>query len=325
MTTMTRRRIVLGVLLLAAAVTAALAVDVIHRVLAWHAFDVADRAVLLAFESLRVLLIAGGVTLALLAERRSTDAPALAAFGTGALLLALAAARALTGPMPGPGQQALATALLDHGLPQTLLGIVFVHAEWVAWLALPPLLRFAATYPRTVTPGDVLASGRADRRGALRNVTLAGTDVGVLARRIAARLLERGWLESRRLWAFAVVMAAAHTAALLMLPRDSRSIVQPAAAGVAALVAAVVIALLRAGFALSESGDRAFLRRLRTGTAAAAALVLVVVALEIVPVGGFVGAVALYLAPLALIAGALAGLLAVRSARPPVGIGRGDA
>jgi hypothetical protein len=311
------------VLLLAAASTAALAVDVMLRVLAWDAFDAGDRAVLLAFESLRVLLIAGGVTLALLAERRSNSATGLAAFGIGALLLALAAARGLTGPMPGPGQQALATALLERDVPQTLLGIVFVHAEWVAWLALPPLLRFAATYPRPVTPDDVLASGRGDRRGAMRDVALAGTDVGVLARRLTARLLEQGWLRSSRLWAFALVMGAAHTAALLMLPRDARSVVQPAAAGVAALAAAVLIALLRAGFGSGDSGDRAFLRRLRTGTAAAAALVLVVVALEVVPVGGFAGAVALYLAPLALLAGALAGVLAVRTARPPVGTGRG--
>jgi hypothetical protein len=315
MTTHSARRAALLPAFLLAVLVLVLALDTVLRVLEWRdRLETSGYVTLLAFESMRVLLVAGAAALALLAERQSRRHAEAGWFGLGALLLAVAAARTLAGPLPGAGQEALAGALLARGVPQTVLAIVFVRAEWVAWLALPPLLHFAACYPLRLRSDDVLLSGVRDRAGALRGVPGAGVDVGLLGRRFAATLLDRGWLNMGRLWAAATVTGALHTAAVVLLTGPARTTVSVAAALFALLAAAVFIALLRANWHAGEPSERGFHGSLRSGAALTAVLLVVTVVTTMSGTGLALGAVTLYLAPLALLLAALRAITLVRDA-----------
>jgi hypothetical protein len=309
------RRSGLALALVLALAVCGLAIDALVRVVSWRdRLETTGFVALASFEVLRIILVAGAMVLAVIAERRGDAHAAVPWFGLGMLLLSVAVARGLTGPLPGAGQEALATSLLARGIPLQVLAILFVRAEWVAWLALPPLLRFAANYPRVLTGADVTSGALAARAGTLRGVPGAGADVGVLLRRLAARALAGGWPDSVRVRVAAAVAGALHTLAVVYLEGAARVVIAAAALLVGLLVVALVLVLLRAGSVVASSSGVAFHAALFRGMGVTAGLLLIAALTSAVGVAQTLGTVALYLAPLTLLAAAFRGVIVIPAA-----------
>lgn len=305
-----------------AAIFAVLSVDVAVRVWDWRArFESAgDVVMLLYLEGIRTLVTLGGITLAAAAMRRARGAPALAslslaiAFGT-VFYTKIIAFRGF----PGALQSALSAGLQERDVPSWLLRVVFAHPEWAAWPALGGLLLFAAAWPRRLTAVDIASSGAADRTGALRGVPLAGSDIGSSARTAAARLVERGALTPPRVWTAAAAAGVLHTLLLFTLPAV-RPAVHVVFIGVAALVFAICVALLRAGHHVSSAQERRVLVWLRRGGLMAATLFSLSALSALLLPGSALAMVLLSLAPAVLALG-LVPAIAAAGRSSPYGVG----
>jgi hypothetical protein len=172
---------------------AVLAVDIAVRVYASRAgFDDARVVgLLIGLEAVRAGVVAGAVLLAWRTAAR--PGPGRRALAAAVLFLAVWYAKAFGyAPFPGWLQERIAVVLNTRGVPSGVRLFLFAQPAWALWPALAGLLRFAAVHAGPLTPNAVHASGRADRRGAMRAVPLAGLDVGAAFRWVAARALERG-------------------------------------------------------------------------------------------------------------------------------------
>lgn len=201
-----------GVAALAAFVAffAVLALDVAWRVWVTRAtFDgPADVALLIGLESARAVATLTVAALAVpLAARREEGCRALA---TALLFLALWYAKATTFGFPGYLQERLALWLVDAGVSRTVLLYVFGKPAWALAPAASAFLLFALRYPSAPEPARVRDVHATGRRGMLRDVALAGTDVRSLLHRAAAGILESGVLRP------ALVVPAGLAAALLL-------------------------------------------------------------------------------------------------------------
>jgi hypothetical protein len=316
------RSAALATLLLFALVFVALSIDLMARV--WHeraGFETPfDAVFLLYMEALRSLVTLLGVAIALLVATRAGTRAAFGglAFGVGFATLAYTKLIGFAGAA-GIVQERIAVWLRLNGVPPHLPLVVFAIPEWAYWPALAAFILFAARYPRPLTADDILHSGAADRTGAMRSVTLAGADIGGLARHWSASAVRRGWLRGRMVWPAALVVAATHTATLLVWPWPL--VVNLLALAVALGPIAVLIALVRASYDVADERERAPLRWLRNGVFAALFLfVTAAVATPLLP-GLPVGEVALSLAPALLAACWLvAALRAPQTARASQGV-----
>jgi len=113
---------------------------------------------------------------------------------------------------PGHAQEWLADRLVRTGTPSWLLQLVFGQPVWSFWLALGAFLRLSVTWPTGLKATSIERSGQADRTGMMRNVALAGSDVGHAFRRLAARLVEARAFRPTIVWP--VTAAAGFTHAM---------------------------------------------------------------------------------------------------------------
>lgn len=285
-----------------AAMFVVLSVDAAVRVWDWRAkFEaVTDVAVLLHLEATRTLVTLAGIALAIAAMRRASRMPALASL---ALSIAFAtifytkviAFRGFAGSLQG----AAAVWVREHDVPQWALSVVFGSPEWAAWPALGGLLLFAALYPRPLAPVDVESSGSADRAGALRGVPLAGSDIGRSVRNAAARLLRGNALRPSHVWLAAAAAGALHTVLLLAVPAF-RTAIHAVFIVAAAIVAAICVALLRAGHHVSDEEERRLPAWLKRGGLLAAALFSLAALSALLLPGSALIVVLMSLAPAAL-------------------------
>jgi hypothetical protein len=188
-------RISIGGLAVLVAFFAVLAVDLAWRVWVTRSGfpSSTDVALLIVLEVVRacVTLAVVGIALAALGRRE----PGHVALSAALLFLGLWYAKATAfGPFPGFFQQRIALVLVDRGVSRELLGFVFGQPTWALAPFVAGFLSFATRYPAPPQADEVRAVRATGRRGTLRNVALAGTDVRSLVHRLAAHALERGWL-----------------------------------------------------------------------------------------------------------------------------------
>lgn len=208
---------------------------------------------------------------------------------------------------PGAFQSWLAEHLSAAGLARNAAILIFGAPAWAAWLALGAALRVSVCYPRQITPDDIAAPGARDRRGLMRSVALAGLDVGLAWRRLAATALRSGLLRAAVIWP--TVLTAGLAASLL--PHLGALFVALYACG-----GAIVITNLRAGLEIANGIQR---RRLlwmaQAGLTALLAFVLAgVLSLADDPFGSFLSFAVSAIAPLAVLSGIALG---IRSGHPP--------
>jgi hypothetical protein len=113
------------------------------------------------------------------------------------------------GSYPGPFQSWLADWLFATGFPRPLAVLVFASPWWAAWLALGAALRVSVCYPRLISAADIAAPGRRDRTGLMRSVRLAGFDVGLAWRRLAAGALHLGFFRAAVVWPVTLALGLA--------------------------------------------------------------------------------------------------------------------
>ena len=239
----------------------------------------ADVALLMALEIVRACVTLAVVGIALAALRRQE--PGHTALAVALLFLALWYAKATAfAAFPGFFQQRVALALLDRGVSRDLLKFVFGQPTWALAPFVASFLAFASRYPGPPRADEVRAVHATGRRGMLRGVALAGTDVRSLVHRAAGHALERGVLQPALLMAGGLLgaLALAFGPVVLLIPL---------LAGLA-LGLGIGIALLRTAALMHDGPHR---RRLRFLAAAGASVCL-----------EFVGSVAISFAPGAAIA-----------------------
>jgi hypothetical protein len=269
------RHVGIAVLVLYALIFVALSIDIMVRVWALRfSFDSPiDVVVLLYFESVRSLVTVAGLGIVGLAAFRGRQQPALRHFAAAVAFATIAYTKAMGfAAFPGALQESLAVALRERAVPEWLLLTLFAHPQWAVWLVVPPLLLFAAAYPRDVTAVDIMGTGEGEREGAMRGVAVAGSDVGGAARRLTVWLLERRLLAPAPLWSIAVAGAAVHTAVLLNGGPARGVLVNVGAVVFFALAAAACITLLRAGADRAGAAEQLPLVWLQRGSAGTLAL-----------------------------------------------------
>jgi hypothetical protein len=114
---------------------------------------------------------------------------------------------------PGHAQEWLADGLLRSGTPPRLLQLIFARPVWSFWLALGAFLRLSVTWPAALQASSIEGSGLADRTGMMRNVALAGVDVGRGFRHLAARLVEERAFRPWIVWPATAVLGLVHAMA----------------------------------------------------------------------------------------------------------------
>ena len=315
---MNLRRVWLALLALYALLFVALSIDIMVRIWEWRGrFESPlDAAALFYFEGVRTLTTVAGVAIAIWAARRTGVRDGLREVPFALLLGTIAYTKlvAFRG-FPGAQQERLAGVLQEARVPPVVLEVIFAQPAWTAWGALAGCVLLVAHYPRRLDPSDIAASGSVDRRGAMRDVALAGTDVGALSRRGAARLVSSAWLRPATLYPGAILLGIGHALAA----RAFGFLVHAGALLVAAAVVAVLVSMFRASFALAEAGERAVLSWLRRGVLAGGALFVVSGVAAIALRGSVIAVAALSLAPAAVLVGVGVG---VGRAGTAEGIGR---
>jgi hypothetical protein len=188
-------RLAIGGLAILVAFFALLALDLAWRVWVTRAGfpGAADVALLMTLEIVRASVTLAVVGIALAALRRPE--PGHAALAAALLFLALWYAKATAfAAFPGFFQQRLALTLLDLGVSRDLLKFVFGQPTWALAPFVASFLAFAGRYPQPPRPDEVRSVHATGRRGMLRGVALAGTDVRSLVHRLGAHALEHGML-----------------------------------------------------------------------------------------------------------------------------------
>lgn len=302
----TWRRVVTAMLAAYALLFIALSVDILFRVWDWRfrLESSLDVAALFYFEGMRTLTTLAGVGIALLASRRVRQRAGLQELPLAILLATIAYTKVVAfRGFPGAQQERAAAALQQASVPPVILEFVFAQPAWTAWLALAALALLFAHFPRTLTPDELSASGSADRRGAMRDVALAGTDIGQLSRRAAMDLLGRHWIRPHVAYGAAAAVALLHT----LLARHTGGLLQllvhALAAAAAAAGLAVCLALYRAGARVAAGHEAAMLSWLRRGALAGTALFAFSGLSAIALRGSVISVAALSLAPAAVLAG----------------------
>lgn len=253
-----------GALALHALTFAMLAVDVAWRV--WLSLPPApDVAILIGFELGRAgaIILMVVVAWALAATSRASSAR------WPLMLLALFAAVAYGqffsfAGYPGHLQERAARALLANGIPRELLRLLYGKSYWSLWLAAGALMHLALIFPRDVESADIRASEGRDRRGMLRSVALAGTDVGAAARQAVGRAFDGNALTPALAWTAAITFAAAAA-----LPPTSPLVLLHLTAAAATL--GVLITILRARSFTTEGAERTAIAATSTACALAVA------------------------------------------------------
>lgn len=201
-----------AVALLAAFITlfVVLALDVAWRI--WGARagfeNGADVAVLLSLEVVRSVVTLSFVCVAVVAARRTE--PGHTAFAFALLFFALWYVKFVSfAAYPGYLQQWLATGLNQIGVPKLVMRFVFGQPVWALAPALASFLAFATRYPTAPRPELVRSVHATGRRGMLREVALAGTDVRSLVHRAAAWALPARLVDQRALTVLGIGGAAA--------------------------------------------------------------------------------------------------------------------
>lgn len=301
------KRLAWGLYVLAAIVAlfGTLALDVAWRVWATRAsFDGPDVPLLLLVESARGLATFALIGIALRVLR--TREPWSVAFATFLLFLGLWFSKATFNGFPGFLQERLAGALLNAGASRSALRLFFASPGWALPPAAAALLAFALRFPERPDPATVRSVHATGRKGTLRNVALAGTDVRSVVHRAAASILENGWASPLSLTAVAVVGGTGMAMGGPVLQ-----------AGVLIALAALTgcaLAFLRTAWLTTSAGDaRRLLARLGTAAVAACGGLLAGGALSFLPGAG--------MARIALALTAAAPLIAVVQL---AGFGRSD-
>jgi hypothetical protein len=225
--------------------------DVILRVwLLRHGLGSAvDAAVLLAYEAARALTTALALALAVASYRWAGDT-GRRAFTLLLLFLALWYTKAFAfASFPGYLQERMALWLFAHGVPRGAAAFLFGMPVWAAWLALGALLRVSAEFPQPLEAAVIERSGQRDRAGMMRGVSIAGADVGALARRGSAALLQFGALRPAPVWLLAASAGTIH--ALAPAPALRAALSVPFG-----LLVMVALTNLRAAAISASAGDR---------------------------------------------------------------------
>lgn len=229
-----------------------LSADVLIRIVGIRGqFDTPfDAAALIAIEGCRTLTLLLAVWLAGSLSRQAKRASAAGLLSVFVIFAAVWYAKefAFSG-YPGRVQEYLANRLIGAGIPTGLLGFVFGSPEWSAWIALGALLRLSVTWPRPLDPRRISGSGARDRKGMMRSVALAGTDIGAAFRSLAAGIVGKRLLSARVVWP--AVLAAGVTHSILPWPPASWTMTLLLGAG-----AAVAITNLRAPFSAATRRQR---------------------------------------------------------------------
>ncbi len=284
----------IGGLALLVALIGVLALDVAWRVwLSRFGFESgADIALLIALELARASVAFGVIGIAATVIARGE--PGARAFASALLFLGLVYLKAVQfGAYPGHLQEKLASALLGAGVSSAALAFVFATPIW----ALPPgiaaFLAYALRYPSRPVADAVRAAHGTGRRGMMRDVTLAGTDVRSYVHRFAAWALDRNWLTSTKL----VTGALIATVALMTAPTPVRALVMI----VLAMAFGVGLVLLRTSFLASAGRHRRRLSLLAVATGLAVTDLLISSAIGFLP-GETIARIALALACLSPVA-----------------------
>lgn len=232
-----------------------------------------DVALLLGLEGVRTLATGAAAIIAVRVAR--VGGPGAFSLAATLLFAAMWYARATTFGMPGYAQERIALALEDAGASRSLLLLLFGQSAWPLAVAATALLLFALRYPMAPDPARVRDVHATGRRGMLRDVALAGTDIRSMLHRVAAAVLEIGAIRA------ATVLPAGIVAAVALAFGGP-------AVRAAVWVLLLVFALLAFAFLRTAwvSGEAAVRHRIgRLGVAAAAAAVGVVAGgmLAIVP------------------------------------------
>jgi hypothetical protein len=172
-----------------------------------------DAAVLMILEIARGAAIVTSLAIALrLARGRRRPEARLLTFAV--LLLGVWFAKITAfEAFPGHAQEWLADRLLGAGAPRPLLQLAFAEPVWSLWLVLGAFLRLSVTWPVALQASSIEHSGRADRTGIMRNVALAGADVGLAFRVLAARLVQAQAFRPSIVWPLVAVAGLAHAIA----------------------------------------------------------------------------------------------------------------
>jgi hypothetical protein len=299
---MNPRRVWLALLALYALLFVALSVDIMVRIWEWRGrFESPlDVAALFYFEGVRTFTTVAGVAIAVWAAQRTTARAGLRELPFALLLATIAYTKvAAFRGFPGAQQERLAGMLQEARIPPVVLDVVFAQPAWTAWGALAACVLLVAQYPRRLESTDIAASGEADRRGAMRDVALAGTDVGALSRRAAARLVSVRWLRPSVLYPLSLAVGIGHALAA----RSVGFVAHVLALLVAAAVVAMLVSMFRAAFAVAADQERVVLEWLRRGVLAGGALFVVSGVAAIALRGSVIAVAALSLAPAAVLVG----------------------
>jgi hypothetical protein len=275
-------RVAVAALVAYGAVFALLGVDTAFRVwLTRSAFDSPlDVAFIIVYEGMRVLTVGLAVVLALILGWRGARRPAAVLTSVLLVMLAVAFAKATAySGFPGLVQERIARALVAREVPRGMLAFVFGQPAWALGLAAAAFLRLTVVYPAPITPDAVIAAGAHDRPGMLRGQTLAGTDVGALARRSSATALRAGLLRPGPVWTAAIALMLAHGIGLPLIVVAATLL----AVGLPLLLG---IPALRAGLATAGDHDRARILWFLVAALVAALSLVVGGILSAVPGGG---------------------------------------
>jgi hypothetical protein len=191
-----------------------LSADVLIRIVGIRGqFETAfDAGALIAIEGCRTITLLLAVWLAGVASWQARRVPASGLLSLFVIFSAVWYAKefAFTG-YPGHVQEYLANQLTGAGIPIAVLDFVFGSPEWSAWIALGALLRLSVTWPQPLEQGRITQSGARDRKGMMRSVALAGTDIGAAFRSLAAGIVGRHLLAARVVWPAVLAAGIAHS------------------------------------------------------------------------------------------------------------------
>jgi len=195
-------------------VFAFLSVDALIRIIEVRALlgNAGEAAGLIGIEACRALTLVLAVLVIAYWYRSASRVPAtgLLAALVGFSTLWYAQASAFSG-FPGHFQEYMAGRLINVGVPRWLPGLLFGAPEWPLWLALGAWLRITAMWPRPLDPTRIGRSGANDRRGMLRSVAFAGSDIGAGFRKLATAAASADLLAARVVWPVVTVAGAVHS------------------------------------------------------------------------------------------------------------------
>ena len=299
---MNPRRLWLALLALYALLFVALSVDIMARIWEWRGrFESPlDVAALFYFEGVRTFTTVAGLAIAVWAAQRTSHRAGLRELPFAVLLATIAYTKlAAFRGFPGAQQERLAGVLQEARVPAVVLDVIFAQPAWTAWGALAACVLLVALYPRRLEASDITASGEADRRGAMRDVAVAGTDVGALSRRGAARLVSATWLRPSVLYPSSLAVGIGHALAARALGLVAHVVALLAGAAIVAML----VSMFRAAFVVAGDHERGVLEWLRRGMLAGGALFVVSGVAAIALRGSVIAVAALSLAPAAVLVG----------------------